>query len=190
MGLAAELEGVLKRDVMVPVKDGGIELRDRQSGMKVRIVIPPGLARLAAINVERVGHFGKLRDRGSERAGHLRRICDYLLIVESGDSTPVVFVELKETWSEEEKPRDQLRRSLPLLEYLRSVCEIEYERRPGEYGIQLHYWIIFEKHTRTLNRQPVHVDPARMPRVEEYNGITIRTVVGKSFPLTTLTGQR
>lgn len=88
------------------------------------------------------------------------------------------------------KPRDQLRRSLPLLEYLRSVCGIEYERRLGEYGIQMHYWIIFAKRTRTLDRQPVHVDPARRPRIEEYKGITIRTVVGKSFPLTTLTGQR
>ena len=190
MGLAAELESVLKRDVLVPAGDGGVELRDRQSGMKVRIVAPPGLARLAAIHVERIGHSGKLRDRGSERAGRLRRICDYLLIVESGGSTRFVFVELKETWSEEEKPRDQLRRSLPLLEYLRSVCEMEYERRPGEHEITMHYWIIIKKRTRNLDRQPVNVDPVRMQRGEEYKGITIRTFFGTSVPLTTLTDQR
>ena len=188
MGLAAELKGVLKRDVLAPAEDGGVDLRDKQSGMTVRILTPPGPARLAAIHAERVGHSGKLRDRGSKHAGRLRRICDYLLVIESDDTTHVIFVELKETWSEEEKPRDQLRRSLPLLDYLRSVCEIEYG--PSEHGISMHYWIIFGKRTRKLNRQPVNVDPAHMRRVEEYNGITIRTFFGTSVPLTTLTGQR
>ena len=188
MPLAAGLRAILDPDVVVQATEAdSVELRDRRSGMKVRIFGLP--ARFTVVHVEGIGHMGKLRDRGSEHDGHLRRICDYLLVVESGDDTRVVFVELKETWSNGEKPRDQLRRSLPLLKYIRSVCEVEYGETQDARRISIHYSIVFEKSSRKFNMQSVSADPAQRTREEEYKGITIRTFVGTSVPLATLTGE-
>ena len=65
----------------------------------MRIIGSP--ARFTAVYVEKVGHLGKLRARGLKHGGRLRKICDYLLVIESGDGAQAVFVELKKTWSEE-----------------------------------------------------------------------------------------
>ena len=184
MGLAVELAGVLKPEVLLSEKNDGVELRDSRSGMKVRVFGLP--APSTVVHVENVGHMGKLRDRGLEHAGHLRRICDYLLIVESRGRTQAVFVELKETWSDEERPRDQLRRSLPLLKYLSSVCEVEYGSAPGDHGIATYYWIIFQKRNRKLNKQSVNAHPARKRDGRKYKDITVRTFVGTSIPFETL----
>ena len=130
MGFVRRLVSVLKPEVLLTHRNDGVELLDKQSGMRVRLFGLP--ARFTAVHVEGIGHVGKLKDRGQEHNGHLRRVCDYVLVAESDDSTRVVFVELKGTWSTGEKPRDQLRRSLPLLNYLRSVCEVEYEEMLDE----------------------------------------------------------
>ena len=109
-------------------------------------------------------------------------------MTESEDRTHAVFVELKKTQTEEEKPREQLRRSLPLLEYLRSVWEIESETTLNEHEVSIHYSILFERISPKLAKQSVKVTPAQRVHQEEYKGITIRTFVGASVPLATLMG--
>ena len=54
-------------------------------------------------------------------------MCDYLLIVKSDRGSHVIFIELKKTLTPKRKEvaKEQLRRSLPLLDYLLSVCKIE-----------------------------------------------------------------
>lgn len=187
MGFVRRLVGVLKPEVLLTHRNDGVELLDKQSGMKVKLFGLP--ARFTAVHVEGIGHVGKLKDRGQEHNGHLRRVCDFVLLAESGDSTRVVFVELKETWSTGEKPRDQLRRSLPLLNYLRSVCEVEYEEMLDEDRLSMHYSIVFEKSTGTFDKTPVRVDPAERVREEGYKDIRIRTFVGTSVPLSALIGE-
>ena len=54
-------------------------------------------------------HLPALQDRGD-----LKKICDYLLIGQLDGSDYAIFVELKKTLREEEKPKEQLRRSLPI----------------------------------------------------------------------------
>lgn len=110
-------------------------------------------------------------------------------MAESGDRTHAVFVELKKTQTEEEKPREQLRRSLPLLEYLRSLWEIESEIPLGEHGLSIHYSILFERASPRLAKQTVRADPTLPVSEEEYKGLTVRTFVGTSVPLATLTGE-
>lgn len=186
MGFTSKLVGVLKPEVLLSHRNDGVELLDKRSGTRVRLLGLP--ARFTAVHIEGIGHVGKLNDRGQEHRGHLRRICDYLLVAESDDSTRVIFVELKETWSTGEKPRDQLRRSLPLLKYLRSVCEVEYDEMLDEGRLSMHYAIVFAKSIETLNKAPVRVDPAERVREEVYKDIRIRTFVGTSVSLATLMG--
>lgn len=54
-------------------------------------------------------------------------MCDYLLIVKSDLGSHVIFIELKKilTPRRKEVAKEQLRRSLPFLDYLLSVCKIE-----------------------------------------------------------------
>ena len=69
------------------------------------------------------------------------------------------------------------------------MCDIEYESTLDERGISVQYWIVFERRNRNLNKQSVRVDPTRRDqKEEEYRNITIRTFVGTSVPLATLTG--
>ena len=184
MPLADGLRNILKPEVVVRATDhDGIELREkkREVDMRVKVVgLPVGFI---AIRIEKMGHASKISD------GSWKQICDYLLVVESGDQTHAVFVELKKTQTEEEKPREQLRRSLPLLEYLRSVWEIESGTVFNENGVSIHYSILFERTSPRLAKQSVRAAPTRSVSEEEYKGITIRTFVGTSVPFSTLTAE-
>ena len=149
--------------------------------MRVKVVGLP--AEFTAIQMERVGHAPGLGD------GRFIRICDYLLVAESGTNTQVIFVELKKTKSNGEKPREQLRRSLPLLEYLRSVCEVEHRTTFDRSDISTHYCIVFERYNQKLDKQPVRSEPARRVWNEEYKDIRVRVCVGTPVSLATLTGE-
>lgn len=94
------------------------------------------------------------------------------------DVVSLVAEDNKKTQTEEKKPKEQLRRSLPLLNYLRSVWEIESGVPLDKPGMSVHYWILFEQIKSNLPKQSVKADPARRTGVEEYNGITIRTFIG------------
>lgn len=70
-----------------------------------------------AIRLDRTGMSGLTN-------GPWKRCCDYLVIDQAGATVRALFVELKRSLSDSD-PFEQLRRSLPWLKYLRSVCEIE-----------------------------------------------------------------
>ena len=79
--------------------------------------------RATTIRVDRLGRLSGLEE------GAWDQRCDYLIVVDKGAYYRAAFIELKKTLDEEHKPREQLRRSLPLLEYLRSLCSIHFEGR-------------------------------------------------------------
>ena len=138
MPLTAGLRDILEPDVVSPVaEDNSIELREPPADMRVKITGLPGTS--IVIRTERVGHASKISD------GSWKQICDYLLVVELGDRTHAVFFELKKTQTQEKKPKEQLRRSLPLLNYLRSVWEIESGAPLDKPGMSVHYWILFNR---------------------------------------------
>lgn len=178
MPLTAGLRNILKPDVLLATEDDSIKLRERQAGMRVQITGLPGTS--IVIRTERVGHASKIS------AGSWRQICDYLIVVELGDRTHAVFLELKKTQTQEEKPREQLRRSLPLLNYLRSVWEVESGTPLDEHGMSVHYSILFERTKSKLPKQSVKTDPTRRARVEKYNGIIISTFIGTPVPFASL----
>ena len=148
--------------------------------MRVTVVGVP--ASVAAIRLERVGHASKL--------GHpYKKICDYLLVIEHEHSTHALFVELKKTWTTNLKPREQLRRSLPILEYLCSVCEVEHGTIERRARMSVTYAIVFERFNERLDKQRVRADPKARVSREEYEGIAVRTFVGTRVSVRTLIGR-
>ena len=182
MSLTAGLRDVLTPDAVLPAtNDDSIELREKRAAMRVEIVGLPET--FIVIRIEHVGHASKISN------GPWRQICDYLLVVDLDGRTHAVFLELKKTQTWEEKPREQLRRSLPLLEYLRSVCEIESGIPWDEHRMSVHYSILFERTSLKLAKQSVKAHPIRRVNEEQYDGITIKTIVGPRVDLATLTGE-
>lgn len=180
MTLASDLANILKPDKLVPVAPGGgIVLRDPQSRMKVHVVDAP--ATVAAVRLERIGHSSGLRD------GPWKRVCDYLLVVESGERTDAIFIELKKTLTEEIPPRDQLRRSAPILEYLRAVCEVESDDGAAR-SISKRFFIVAERGGRRLDKQWVKTEPAGRVQSVQFGNLTIRTFIGTRVSLATLLG--
>ena len=106
---------------MVPVRRGTVSLREKEKKktvMKVELVAVPKGA--AVINVEKLGELSGVRGQFSSR-------CDYLVLFRKLGGDVAVFVELKKTLSEGSRGLEQLRRSPPYLEYLRTVCSIHFD---------------------------------------------------------------
>ena len=177
--MAAHLKEILDPKALTPpAPDGHVKLRDR--AMEVQVVeLPPDLT---AIRMEKLGRLRGLRD------GAWMQICDYLLVFSQEGKNQAVFVELKKTLNgDRSKAMEQLRRSLPFLDYLLSVCEIHFAREPGETAVR--YLLIGERVRSRFDRRPsVNPDPERNLVTQEYKNITISTFVGSRFPLESLPG--
>lgn len=182
MALAPQLAAILRDNLLVPEGEGGsIYLRERSAKMRVKIAPLPALK--AVIRIDRAGHLPGLRD------GPLKNICDYLLVFETRNASHAVFVELKKNWTGEQHPRDQLRRSLPILEYLCSACRIGHGSVSSESPVTVSYLMICERGSMRLDKQPVRADPAGRTREETYENVTIRTFIGTSLTLAELVGE-
>lgn len=122
-----------------------------------------------AVRVKKLNHLSALQQ------GAWRQICDYLLIGQSDGNDYAVFVELKKTLREEEKPREQLRRSLPLLEYLLSVCAVEYSS--GKSNLTIRYVHIAERLNTRFAKQGGEIDRTGKFAQEKYKSIQVTTFV-------------
>jgi len=189
MSLVSELPGIVAETALTRSTGGNVRLVDEESRMQVEILTPvPVVAiRLGRGGVSHAPGLRKDKDKkgrkDKDKKG-LEFICDYLLVVELNGNTHAVLVELKKTW--QCKAKEQLRRSLPLLEYLRSACEVEYESGRDGTRISTGYLIICEK--RPLDKQSPKANPAASVQSEVYRNIRIGTYVGTTLSLTILTG--
>ena len=178
MAFISQLPDVVDAVAVAPANADGVLLVDEQSGMQVQVVAS------APITAIRLGNAGVSHvPRLNIHAG-LNLVCDYLLVVELNGHTYATLVELKATW--DRKAREQVRRSLPLLAYLRSVCEVEREAPFDDPGIVTGYLVICRK--RLLNKQTMKTEPVETVQIEEYKDITVRTYVGTTISLAILTG--
>ena len=158
-----------------------VELKDKQSKMKIAIREVP--ASLLAIKME--GQWSQLL----EEKGDWNRICDYLLIYQAEDKHHAIFIELKTSLVDKEFGKKQLKRSLPVLDYLRSVCRIESGVEEQEKILSVKYVLIAEneKSSDRLDKQRIRVNPSET--IEERDDeILVRILVGTNFTLNTLTG--
>ena len=192
MALISQLSTILREKFVQHRRAprGSVTLQDSQSDMEVKLIRVPMPFLAIPMSHEPIrgkrtnldpSHLPALQDRGD-----LKKICDYLLIGQSGDSDYAIFVELKKTLRQEEKPKEQLRRSLPILDYLLSVCAIEHGG--GEHNLTIRYILIAEQSIDTLNKQRVQGAEAEKVQEETYKSTQITTFVGTSMNFATLVG--
>ena len=131
-------------------------------------------------------HVDRLAFSGLEEGGWNQK-CDYLLIVSTRTVCCAAFIELKKTLTEEEKPREQLRHSLPVLEYLRLLCGIHFEDETPP-DVEVRYAVIAEKNQLRLDKQAVKAQPGRPVWEKAHRGISVSAFLGPTIALTALVG--
>ena len=182
MSFSATLSDVLIDGVLTKASaDGNITLEERAARMKVAILNSPPSA--ASICLGKFNHLSVIQ--GGRYTGRLKK-CDYLLITEKSGLVSVVFIELKKTLSD--GAHEQLRRSLPFLDYLCSVCSVEAQADFRESIDSIDYFIIAEKYNDRFDKQRVKVPPQRRIWRESYKDITVNAFVGSSISHAALAG--
>lgn len=182
MTLERRLNEVLAQSVLESEKDDRIILRERQRDSRMIVTVSTPSISVAAIRLSKSSHLPVLKD------GPWKRICDYLLVYAFDGIEYAIFVELKKTLSDDNGPKEQLRRSLPFLEYLSSVCDIEYGNETAHSSMRIRYFRIGEKLSPRFDKQFVKVGPDRILKREKYKSIAINTLVGSRVSLSTLSG--
>lgn len=168
--LATHIKNILADKALVsPRKDGRTILREKNV-MDLEVADIP--SEITIINMRRIGSLSGVKD------GKWKQICDFLLLFEEEGENHAIFVELKKTLNEENKKgMEQLRRSLPFLEYLRSVCEIHYSAKPTKLGIIVHYSLVGNQMSQRLDKQ--HVKAGHPLSSENHKGISVDMFVGE-----------
>ena len=180
MTLGRRLKELLAESVLESEKDDSIILRERHRDSRMRVTVSISSVPVTAIRLSKSSHLSVLKD------GPWKRVCDYLLIYAVNGTNYAVFVELKKTLSDDNRPKEQLRRSLPFLEYVRSVCDIEYGNETVHSNVRIRYFRIGERVSHRLDKQFVKVGPDRILKRENYENITINTLIGPRVSLATL----
>ena len=181
MELIAQLRTILKPDFLQGQETDDLlileEPQDTQEDTRIELI---GVSEpFLAIRMRKLSHLSALQQ------GDWRQICDYLLIGQSNGSDCAIFVELKKTLREEEKPKEQLRRSLPILEYLLSICAVEYSNGK-KFKPALRYILIAEKLNERLSKQPSRRSNGGKWGQQAYKSIEVTTFVGMTVDLATL----
>ena len=178
MGKLDECLRVILREKAIapgPNGEGSVTLHEpRERGrrpMQVRLIRVPSAT--TVISLAKESQHAILR---KSTAQSWLKICDYVLVDEREDDCSVTMVELKSTLQKRTEGLEQLRRSLPLAEYLMGVCEVELQR---SWPRRFNYALIAEKRTNRLDKQRVrlHTDM----RIEDYMGIRVFVGVGTRF---------
>ena len=138
----------------------------REPDMTINVTNVPVLS--AIIRIGGLQHWGGIKN------GSWKQICDYLLVIPNGRASWVVLIEMKKTLSDAnlDKAKEQLRRSIPVVRYLESLCEIEAKEsmRPSD----LHHVVLAER-SRGFDKDRIRV----IPSVESHKA-GIKTIVGRS----------
>ena len=168
--LAENLKTILTRKVLAKSNSDSVTTLEEKSVMKVEITQMPPEAVTANLR-----HIGELSGVGT---GPWRQLCDYLIVCRNGNESVAILVELKKNLKGDNKGQEQLRRSLPLLKYLRSVCHIEFDKNRHE-TLTVKYFLIGQKNASRLDKQRVRSD-SRIGR-EQYKNIDVYTFIGSSI---------
>lgn len=143
--------------------------------MNIEIDSPPPDS--VAIRMDNVGHLPAIED------GPWKQVCDYLLIADESAVSYAVFIELKRTLHGDNKPMDQLLRSLPILEYLYSICTVARRISPREpqvsvhMPLSIHFWIAAEKFAPRADKQSARRRPPKSESRISYCGATFGRLV-------------
>ena len=168
MELNARLQDILQKTAIEPQHRECLKLFESQENKRYEVTGIRQPLVVTAIRMNRLRHLARLRD------GAWKKICDYPLITALDGTYCAVFVELKETLRETDDAREQLRRSLPILEYLRSVCTVEDLIKPD---VSVRYVILASRDASRLDKQRTRITPFEPIREERCRGIDVRSFV-------------
>ena len=132
------------------------------------------------INLNRIGSLAGIKD------GDWKQSCDYLIVFRDGKRDGGLFLELKRTLHDGTRGYEQLRRSLPILRYLQTMCAVHF--RTDTSPARAQYALIGERSSPRLDKQPVRMKEA--PQVANYKGIGVVSAIGKRFAFTYLVARR
>ena len=120
------------------------------------------------------------------KEGPWKKQCDYVVVSPAGSRVRVLFVELKKTLTDNSDGLEQLRRSLPWLKYLRTLCRIECDATLKNSAVR--YALIAARGQQRFDKQ--HVKAGEPALTKSYKGldITLR-IVASSVEFSELWGQ-
>ncbi len=184
MAINSVLKRVLKKKfVETPKKNKTITLWEKKQDVDMEVEIVTQSAAVIAIRMGDKNHLPIMQD------GRWKRVCDYLLVVESADEIHAVFIELKKNLAQKGRASEQLRRSLPLLVYLLSVCKIE-DNSIDTTRLNTNYFIFGQKKQKNIDKESVRIDNNKIIEKKLYKGIEIATSTHTSFKLDELTNPK
>ena len=176
------LERILPEDFLpIPDSRGNVQLKERSADMEVEILDIPSSP--VAVHVDRLSHLPRLN------IGDWNQKCDYFLVCCSGGKLLATIIELKKTLNDEDKPNDQIQRSLPIFQYLRSLCEIEGDFKLHDSDLVVQYVVIGKRLHPRLDKQRVRPRPALWEREIKYRSISVKQFVGSRIPFGAITSQ-
>ena len=167
--LSAQLKEILKDTALASHQAGRDMILKEKNVMEVKVTQMP--SDVTAVKLHTVGHLPGVKD------GELTRVCDYLLVSKSKGMDRAIFVELKKTRREDNKGMDQLRRSLPILEYMCSMCQIHYGSIRNRQALKVRYFLISTKNSPRLDKQ--RVKPQLGVEKKNYKDIEVHTFLGE-----------
>ena len=177
MNLSNMLDHILvKGTVVLPVAGSGNRLVLREDQADMAVTVTDGSTEMVAIRLKsgacRIGLLGK---RGPWNVS-----CDYILFGRIDSKWHAIFVELKKTARRDAHGYEQLRWSLPVLEYILQICELKFERILDRPTVS--YVLLAEGEHERLDKQLVKT-PHPQSRTVPWRGIKIRELIGHRFRL-------
>ena len=205
MELIGLLQEVLKEKLWKIASGTTITLKEKESGQEVEIPYAPQpviIMSPESIMSPRIC-LSILKEKRN-----LKKSCDYMLIAKFRGKHHAILIELKKTLPSERssEAQEQLRRSLPLLQYLLSVCCVENEKNIPEphisyvliawrrlwrcvFGIpepHISYVLIAKKLNKHFNKRHPRAKRSGKLGVEEYKGIKINKFCSTSVSFKSL----
>ncbi len=153
-----------------------ILLKEKDKNVNMTVEIVDVSDTVTTIRLDKVQHHFAIR-----AGGLLKKVCDYLLVTQAGGKYHAIFVELKKTLNEEINPREQLRRSPPLLHYFLSIFRIDTGMNLSESKVEVSYYLIGDQWNKHVDKQSVRFDPGSIFVTEEYESIKIRKSVSRAI---------
>lgn len=147
-----------------------VVLRERKANMSVRVMDVP--ASSAIVRIGRMQHL-----KGIRSEGHRKKICDYLIVMSDGQKSWAVLVEMKKTLSGADLAKEQLRRSVPVVKYLQSLCEVDAEQ---PMQVVLRHVLLVEKTNKWIDKDRTRVTQGVELQKAVYKEIHVKTIVGTS----------
>ena len=149
--------------------ESNVVLREPQANMRFKVTDVP--SSWTIIRIGRLHHLSGIKD------GRWKKICDYLLVIPDGRTAWALLVEMKKTLSDAEPAMEQLRRSVPVVSYLQSLCEIESEK---PMRVAVRHVVLAEKAIERFDKEPTRMTTGVQSQKVTYKGNQVETIVGRS----------